>query len=502
MYDKGLYKNAPLCICWCVKNLNTERGAGEGAILIEVPAELKGLAPRLREFVSQLQRRMQKLPGRHRVDYGAVESEISELCSDLELDAHRMCLAQLDVDAPRVIIRGEEHWRAGRALGSYHTRVGAVQLERWVYRKAGERNGPIVDPIALRAGVHGRRWLPGAAQDIAFLMQQGTARAAKATAGELGILPYSTASFDRCAQLVGAAWEREQADIEDELIEELQIPEEAYSISVALDRVSVPIEKPRKRKPGRPRKGAPAKPIERVFCMAFCGCVTLHDREGRALHTLRYGAMPRIGSQMLVTGMVEDVARLLQRRPDLAVGLLADGAHEIWNLLESHMEERGLTVNFKLVDFYHLIEKLAPAAEVIAGKEDAAKLLKAWRHALKTRSSASKRILEELEQSGLANKRVGEERPVHNAITYLRNHAQRINHAAARRRGYPIGSGNVEATCKCLFSLRLKRPGSRWKQPSGHRIVQLRALALSDRWQPAMSRLSSRRRTTVTPVAA
>ena len=246
------------------------------------------------------------------------------------------------------------------------------------------------------------------------------------------------------------------------------------------------MEEPRPRPKGRPRKGAPKKPVQRVYRMAYCSTLTMHDAQGEALKTLRYGCMPQSDIDLLLSAMASDVQVLrAQHRDPLVLLLLADGAAENWTLLDKHFGSGALGMPDRLIDFWHLLEKLAAAANVLYADRASAEVGR-WRMRLMTTNAAAQEILEELTCSGKEHVRVGQNRPVHEAITYLQNNHHRMHYAGARRRGLPIGSGNVEATCKSLVGVRMKRSGSRWKHSTGEQILKLRALSLSDCWDDAM----------------
>jgi hypothetical protein len=460
---------------------------------IEVPEQFEEVGKAMAEQLAMLQRTVGRLGGGKAVDYAAVEAAIAEGASKTELATHGAILKELDIDLPAVIIGGLRYTRVGRCEGSYHTMAGSVSVERSLYRQSGERGGQpggrVVDAVSLRTGVVGDGWLPQTARAMSYAVQQVTSREAEKTAREFGRLPYARMSFERVAHLVGALAVADHQDIEDALIDAVEAPAEACSVSVSLDRVSVPMEEPRPRPVGRPQKGAPKRPVERVFRMAYCGTVTVHDKDGAGRYTIRYGCMPEGDILGLRDRMVADVATLRSKRPDLKIQLLCDGAPEMWNLLEDGFLPKFGDDIERLVDLYHLTGKLDAAARVLEDSAaTAGELAGGWKQALLHRSRAAAGILQELIASG-CDEGVGADHPVHEAITYLQSHGcetNRMDYARARRLGLALGSGSVEATCKSLFEMRMKRCGARWKNDTGQHIVQLRAFALSDRWEPAI----------------
>lgn len=320
-----------------------------------------------------------------------------------------------------------------------------------------------------------------------IFFSKGTSREAEATERQMRMLSYSRSSFERVGHAVGKRYVEQAPAIERALIDE-DVPDEARSISVSLDRVSVPMEEPRPRPTGRPRKGAAKNPISRVYRMGYVGTVCLHDKDGNAIRILRYGTMPGGDPERLCVGLADDVLQLLAKRPRLRLSLLCDGAPEMWNLLGAQFDRAtfGQRRIYSLLDFWHTVEKLAAAAKVI-DPATAASMRARWKLRLLNAGTARSEILRELRASGAEHSKLGEDEPVHDAIAYLENNAGRMDYARARTLGLPIGSGNVEATCKSLMNLRMNRSGARRKIDTGEHIIQLRALALSDRWDAAMA---------------
>ena len=131
-----------------------------------------------------------------------------------------------------------------------------------------------------------------------------------------------------------------------------------------------------------------------------------------------------------------------------------------WTVCIEHVSAEAISL-----DFYHLTEKLSDGVK--ATGRDPTNYVSRWKQELKTDDDAIEgiedQILEWLDETHEDDVPDG----LYNAFTYISNNKKRMRYAALRRDHLPIGSGNVEATCKTLVSVRMKRAGSRWKAAGG-----------------------------------
>ena len=201
--------------------------------------------------------------------------------------------------------------------------------------------------------------------------------------------------------------------------------------------------------------------VQRVFRMAYAATVTLQcDGEGPSHPAI--WPMPQ-GTSMACAQRFDDVLALLSRCPSLLVVLLCDGAKELWNRLGAEFDESsmGRPVH-RLVDLWHLLEKLGSAAKVLYGDEEA----RAARQVAAESAQRRQRGWTDSQDACGQSKspvRIGDSRPRMKPSPTLRITARTCGYATARRLGLPVGSGNVEAT-KSLFEVRSSAPAAAGKR--------------------------------------
>jgi hypothetical protein len=73
---------------------------------------------------------------------------------------------------------------------------------------------------------------------------------------------------------------------------------------------------------------------------------------------------------------------------------------------------------------------------------------------------------------------------VKKACHYLENNMERMRYDEYLAAGYPIASGVIEGACRHLVKDRMERTGMRWREPSAGSMLFVRALEVTDLWEP------------------
>jgi phenylpyruvate tautomerase PptA (4-oxalocrotonate tautomerase family) len=450
------------------------------------------IAKRTSASLQTLQASLSKLceAGLASQDFERFEREVHALFITAEREVLADELQTLDVDAPAVIIGGQRHRRVLRSSETYTSAVGPVTVRRTLYRTG---KGKSVVPMELRAGMVEGHWTPLAARQASFLVAQLAPQACEDTLRELGNMCPSKSSLDRLPKRLSERWEAEREAHEFVLRERFSVPEQAVTLGVSLDGVMVPmkdgeraVKRARSRAAGRQTKG-PAGYRE-----AGCATLSFYDRDGERLDTVRFARMPEAKKATLKSMLSEEVAAVLEQRPELTVVKIADGAKDNWSYLGSlvpHGEER--------VDFFHAAEQLKAAFDAAYGENDSKGRSQFGknRHVLRHDHDGVEKVIRALvylRNKHPRRKRIGE------VLRYFRRHRRRMDYAEAALCALPIGSGVVEAACKTLVTQRMKCSGMRWRHEGGQAILTLRSLVQSHRFEHAWSLLSMTYRTEVT----
>lgn len=158
---------------------------------------------------------------------------------------------------------------------------------------------------------------------------------------------------------------------------------------------------------------------------------------------------------------------------------LTDGAEP----LQKHMLAKlpGFTL---ILDIIHAVEYLWKAGTALYGETDPHRTEWVEAQTLDLLSSRSEEIIQRLENKASKLSRSSQAaKTLRGVVNYLRRNQPYMDYAEYLRRGWPIGTGVIEGTCRHLIKDRMELSGMRWTIAGAGALLALRSVNENSDWE-------------------
>lgn len=446
------------------------------------------------QFLQALRR---AVDGRVGAEASFEERETTAL--ELTNEATRLMLEQdlqtiADSHGEGLLVDGRLFKQHEPGVVGYYSLCGTLEVSRWTYREVGVRNGPTLVPVELQAGLV-EHATPALAYRVALGYAKGPMRSTEEDMLSDRRRPPSRSTLERMAKAIGTEAKRAAPRIEPHVRRAERVPAEAVSVSLGLDRTSVPMEEDipegecpegRRRKRTKPYMREVPPRVNVNYRMAYVGTITLHDADGQGLITRRYASAAHEPAESLVGRLMADLRSALRQAPALAIGIVQDGAPEMWNLLRNALVKEPLVKTwYQAIDRFHVNERLGEVLRLVEPDATARKQqLSRWNDSLDNTDQAIYRIRAWLRDRLVDAAATDDEQLIAQLdphLTFFDNNAYLMRYVRLIEHGLPIGSGATEGACRSVIGSRTKRSGQRWRPNGLEAVLTMRATYMSER---------------------
>lgn len=174
--------------------------------------------------------------------------------------------------------------------------------------------------------------------------------------------------------------------------------------------------------------------------------------------------------------------------------IIGDGIDWIWNYVKDRfyftLPDGSMEKPTEILDFYHAIENLTKARDAIF-KDPESHWAKQWHDKWRERilHGDVESLINELEERVRKASEEKDHKELELRAKYFQEHKDRMRYPEYRAKGYPIGSGAIEGTCKNLVKGRMSCVGQRWDSEKGiERMVCLRVRLFNKRFDDLWDR--------------
>jgi hypothetical protein len=183
------------------------------------------------------------------------------------------------------------------------------------------------------------------------------------------------------------------------------------------------------------------------------------------------------GKEVAIARLAQQVARR-QGEHIAAQVALTDGAEPLQLQVTSQLA--GFTL---VLDFIHVSEYLWQAANALFGETNPQRVAWVEERALSLLSGKAPEVIQLLEETVKEQKLTdAQEKALRQVSGYLQRNLPYMRYDAYLARGWPIGTGVVEGTCRHLIKDRMELSGMRWVKEGAQAILALRAVHENGDW--------------------
>jgi hypothetical protein len=420
-----------------------------------------------------------------------VSQGLKQALSAAGVAGFRSFLQGYEEDAPTLEIDGGLYRWKMASRKRFLTPFGPMELDRNLYQS--DYGGASYVPLDRQWGMEGEFATVEVRESVLFSGALMTPDETVQLLKKSALFHPSATAIQHILEETGVWLEYEGEALNEAIRPTESLPDETQVVVASLDGVQVRLAE-EGIKQGRPmeRPGQPAgTETPTCFKRAMVGSLSFYGAppEGQTtpdrLATRYVAEMPEEKALTLKARFEAEIRHVeASLPPSVQKVLLCDGERSLW----AYAKATPLFSDYRmLVDFYHTCEHLADAAEALwgAGSPKANQWYEEYRHQLLHEEKGADHLLRSIDYY-LRTRRWSRTRreAIERQRTFFRRNKERMNYAAFRQHGLPIGSGPVEAACKTLVKTRLGRSGMRWSWPGGQRVLQLRTYVKSERWDP------------------
>lgn len=422
--------------------------------------------------------------------------QIKEVVSDLGCHVVKSYFESRDEPVDYIESGGKRYLNKGKSTKEIITSLGKIGITRSYYQHRSGGNS--LFPLDEKLGVNGELLMPDVKEVVLYSCAYNTPEESSRLLEKCSFIKLHPTQIKRAVNRTNEFTETHGSEIMESIRQNETIPESELLVC-SLDGVNVLLNENGKKK-GRPlerptsKENVTASSYKNVMCGSISHYRITEYEEDKVPERIDTKYIARMPEKYYPTFKREFEKEIKNANSGLfAAKLVITDAHKsISGYLKDNPAFDGYQ---RIIDFYHASEHLSLMAEAIHGKSSAkaTEWYKKYRDILKNQKQGVQKLIRSVEYYlGSQSYNKTREKEIRKHLGYFKKHKKFMQYADYIEKGWPIGSGVIEAACKSVVKQRMCRSGQRWSIKGGQAILNLRTVVKSNRWEGFWNEFSER----------